>query len=138
MRKIYTFFNKQPSCKESNVKNGVKVKQLAKQPRTFKTMQKILVGLGVKYFTFSILSSLKLNFFQPFLARDNLIVCKKLQFYSKCPKYFAKYGSLMMGTFELTNCFYFVTVISTFDTAYLCFFCDEFISSSFFVLDKSF
>ena len=123
----------------NQVKNGVKVKQLAKQPPTLKTlMQKILVRLGVKKFTFSILSSLKLNFFQPFLARDNLIVCKKLQFYSKCPKYFAKYGSLMMGTFELTNCFYFVTVISTFDTAYLCFFCDEFISSSFFVLDKSF
>ena len=75
MRKIYTFFNKQPSCKESNVKNGVKVKQ----PRTLKTlMQKILVGLGVKYFTFSILSSLKLNFFQPFLARDKLIVCNSI------------------------------------------------------------
>ena len=79
MRKIYTFFNKQPSCKESNVKIGVKVKQLAKQPRTLKTlMQKILVGLGVKYFTFSILSSLKLNFFQSFLARDKLIVCNSI------------------------------------------------------------
>ena len=28
----------------------------------------------------------------------------------------------MLGTFDLTNCFYFVTVVSTFDTAYLYFF----------------
>ena len=41
-----TRFYKQPSCKGSNVKNGPKVKQLAKQPSTLKTlMQKILVGL---------------------------------------------------------------------------------------------
>ena len=40
-----------------------KVKQLAKQPLTLKTlMQKIFVGLWVKNFTFSIVSSLKLNF----------------------------------------------------------------------------
>ena len=33
-------------CKGSNVKNDLKVKQLAKQPSTLKTlMQKILVGL---------------------------------------------------------------------------------------------
>ena len=43
----------------------------------------------------------------------------------------------MLGTFDLTNWFHFVTVISTFDTAYL-FSCDKFISSSTFVLDKSF
>ena len=73
------FFNKQPICKECNVKNGVKIKQLAKQPPTLKTlMQKVLVGLWVKNFTFSILSSLKLNFFQPFLARDNSIVCNSI------------------------------------------------------------
>ena len=41
-----TRFYKQPSCKGSNVKNGLKVKQLAKQPSTVKTlMQKNLVGL---------------------------------------------------------------------------------------------
>ena len=40
-----------------------KVKQLTKQPLTLKTlMQKIFVGLWVKNFTFSIVSSLKLNF----------------------------------------------------------------------------
>ena len=39
-------FYKQPSCYGSNVKNGLKVKQLAKQPSALKTqMQKILVGL---------------------------------------------------------------------------------------------
>ena len=58
-----TCFYKQPSCKGSNVKNGVKVKQLAKQTSTLKTlMQKNLVGLWVKNFTHSILSLLKLNF----------------------------------------------------------------------------
>ena len=47
----------------SNVKNGLKVEQLAKQPPMLKTlMLKLLVGLQVKSFTFSILSSLKLNF----------------------------------------------------------------------------
>ena len=41
-----TRFFKQPSCKGSNIKNGLKVKQLAKQPSTLKTlMQKIWVGL---------------------------------------------------------------------------------------------
>ena len=43
----------------------------------------------------------------------------------------------MLRTFDLTNCFYFATVTSTFDTAYLCFFWHEFISSSNFVLDKT-
>ena len=39
-----SLFNKQPSCSGSNVKNGLKVKQLAKQPTTLKTlMQKIWV-----------------------------------------------------------------------------------------------
>ena len=56
-------FYKQPSCWGSNVKYGLKIKQLAKQPSTLKMlMQKILVGLWVKNFTFSILSLLKLNF----------------------------------------------------------------------------
>ena len=59
----HTFFYKQPSCNGSNVKNDLKVKQLTKQPSTLKTlMQKILVGLWVKNFTFSFLSSLTLNF----------------------------------------------------------------------------
>ena len=57
-------FYKQPSCSGPNIKNGLKIKQLAKQPSTLKTlMQKILVGYWVKKFTFSILSSLKLNFY---------------------------------------------------------------------------
>ena len=56
-------FYKQPSCWRSIVKNGLKVKQLVKQPPTLKTlMKKTLVALWVKNFTFSILSSLKLNF----------------------------------------------------------------------------
>ena len=51
------------------IKNGLKVKQLAKQPPTLKMlMQKILVGLWVKKFTFSILSSLKLNFSTTFFG----------------------------------------------------------------------
>ena len=38
------FFNKQPSCEGSNIKNGLKIKQLAKQPLTLRTLlQKILV-----------------------------------------------------------------------------------------------
>ena len=38
------FFNKQPSCYGSNVKNCLKVKQLAKQPTTLKMpMQKSFV-----------------------------------------------------------------------------------------------
>ena len=37
----------------------------------------------------------------------------------------------MLGTFDITNCFYFLTVISTFDTA-CCVFCDKFITSSTF------
>ena len=53
----------------SNVKNGVKVKQLAKQPPKLKMlMQKILVGLWVKNFTFSNLISLKLNFSTAFFS----------------------------------------------------------------------
>ena len=50
----------------NQVKNGVKVQQLAKQPPTF--MQKILIGLWAKYFTFPILSSLKLNFSTTFFS----------------------------------------------------------------------
>ena len=54
---------KQPSHQGSNIKNSLKVKQLAKQPPTLKRlMQTSLVGLRVKNFTFSMLSSLKLNF----------------------------------------------------------------------------
>ena len=59
-----------------NVKNGLKVKQLAKWLPTLQTlMQKtFVIGLWVKKFTFSILSLLKLNFSTIFLARGNLIV----------------------------------------------------------------
>ena len=40
-----------------------KVKQLADQPPTLKTLlQKILVGLSVKNFTFSVFTTLKLKF----------------------------------------------------------------------------
>ena len=65
----YTFFfYKQPSRQGSNVKNDLKIKQLAKQTPTLKTlMQKTLVGAWVKNFTFSILSSLNLNFSTTFL-----------------------------------------------------------------------
>ena len=61
----------------SNIKNGLKVKQLAKKPPTLKTLinaKNFGIGLWVKSFTFLILSSLKLNFSNFFLARDNLIV----------------------------------------------------------------
>ena len=34
----YTFFNKQPSSYGSNVKDGLKARQLAKQPPTLKTL----------------------------------------------------------------------------------------------------
>ena len=34
------FFYKQPSCSTSNIKNGLKVKQLAKQPPMLKTKKK--------------------------------------------------------------------------------------------------
>ena len=44
-KNIHIFFNKQPSYYGSNVKNGLKVKQLAKHHPTLKTLtQKILVG----------------------------------------------------------------------------------------------
>ena len=62
-------FYKQPSCYGSNVKNGLKVKQLAKQPSALKMLiQNILVRLLVKNFTFSILSLLKLNFSTTFFG----------------------------------------------------------------------
>ena len=39
-------FYKQPNCKGSNIKNGLKFKQVAKQPPTLKRiMQKNLIGL---------------------------------------------------------------------------------------------
>ena len=61
---IQVFFNKHPSCWGSKVKNGLKVKQLAKQPPTLKTLiQNFLAEHWVNNLTFSILSSLKLNFF---------------------------------------------------------------------------
>ena len=53
-------FNKQPSCWGSNIGNGLKVKQLAKQLPTLKALiRKIFVELWVNNLTFSILSSLK-------------------------------------------------------------------------------
>ena len=55
-----TFFYKQLSCQGSKNK---KVKQLAKQPLSLKMlMQKNLVRLRVKNFTFLVVSSLNLNF----------------------------------------------------------------------------
>ena len=56
-KNIFVFY-KQSSYYCSNVKNDLNVKQLAKQPPL---MQNILAGLWVKKFTFSNLSSLKLN-----------------------------------------------------------------------------
>ena len=63
-------FDKQPSCEGSDIKSGLKVKQLAKWPPKLKMlMQKNFdFGLWVKNFTFSILSSLKLNFFTSFFG----------------------------------------------------------------------
>ena len=67
-KNMYVLFNKQPSFKWSYVKNDVKIKQLAKQPPTLKTlMQQVLIRLCVKNFVFSILSSRKLNFFTTIL-----------------------------------------------------------------------
>ena len=58
-----SFFNKQPNCYGTNIKNCLKVKQVAKQPPTWKPlMQKMLVGFWVKKITFSILNLLKLRF----------------------------------------------------------------------------
>ena len=57
------FFISNQVAKGSKIKNGLKVKQLAKQPPTSKMLiQKILIEFGVSNLTFSILSSLKLNF----------------------------------------------------------------------------
>ena len=71
----YTLFlYKQPSCLGPNDKNGLKVKKIAKQPPLLKTlMQKSLVGLWVKRFTFSILNSLKLNFSTTVLTQFNCV-----------------------------------------------------------------
>ena len=56
------FISNQVTTSGSNNKNGLKAKQLAKQPPTLKTlMQKILLQFWVKNLTFSILSSLALN-----------------------------------------------------------------------------
>ena len=67
-------FYKQPSYWEFNVKNGLKVKQIAKQPPTLKRlMQKNLVKLWVNNLTFSILSSLQLNFSTIVLAQLNCV-----------------------------------------------------------------
>ena len=73
--KYTSVFNKQARCYGSNVKNGLKVKQLTKHLPTLKMlMGKILVlDSWLKNFTFSILNSLKLNF-STTLARENLIV----------------------------------------------------------------
>ena len=60
---VFVSLSKQVAIGLSNGENGLKVKQLAKQTPTLRTlMQKVLVGPWVKNFTFSILSSLKLNF----------------------------------------------------------------------------
>ena len=48
-------FNKQPSCRRSNAKNGLKVKQLAKQPPTIKTLMQKNFGwiLSKKFYFFN-------------------------------------------------------------------------------------
>ena len=38
------FFYKQPSCKGSNIKNGLNVKQLAKQPPALKNANAVKFG----------------------------------------------------------------------------------------------
>ena len=49
-----TRFYKQPSCKGSSIKNGLKVQQLAKQLSTLKMlMQKNLFGLSKKFYSFN-------------------------------------------------------------------------------------
>ena len=61
--RYHAHFYEQLICEGSNVKNGLKVKQLAKQPPTLNVlMQKNLVGPWLKNVIFSILNSLKLSF----------------------------------------------------------------------------
>ena len=52
---LYTFFYRQPSCEGCNIKNGLKVKELLKQPPTL--IQKKLLELSVNNLTSSILKS---------------------------------------------------------------------------------
>ena len=60
---FYMFFNKQPKLLRSSIKNGLKIKQLAKQPPTLKMLLETnLVELWVKSFTFPVFSSPNLNF----------------------------------------------------------------------------
>ena len=60
---VFVSLSKQVAIGLSNGENGLKVKQLAKETPTLRTlMQKNLVEFLVNDLTFSILSSLKLNF----------------------------------------------------------------------------
>ena len=54
-------------------------------------------------------------------AKKSLDFLNNFNFTTTTFKILAKYGWLMLGTFDLTNCFYLVTVIWTFITA-SCFF----------------
>ena len=58
---------------KSTSENGLKVKQLVKQPPTLKTLMQKMFGLWLKNFTFSILSSLKLSSPQLLLAQLNCV-----------------------------------------------------------------
>ena len=70
-KNIIVFF-KQPSYYGSNIENGLKVKQLAKQPPTSKTllMQKILVGFWVKNFEARTVENIK---YEPILSWSHFI-----------------------------------------------------------------
>ena len=71
LREKYNRFFKQPSYYGSNIENGLKVKQLAKQPPTSKTlMQKILVGFWVKNFEARTVENIK---YEPILSWSHFI-----------------------------------------------------------------
>ena len=53
----------------------------------------------------------------PRSKKESLDYVNNLNFITKKLKPLAKYANLMLGTFYLSNCFHFITVISTFDTA---------------------
>ena len=53
----------------------------------------------------------------PRSKKESLDYVNNFNFITKKLKLLAKYANLMLGTFYLSNCFHFITVISTFDTA---------------------
>ena len=58
----------------------------------------------------------------PRSKKESLDYVNNFNFTTKKLQLLAKYANLMLGTYYLTNCFHFITVISTFDTASCVFF----------------